>query len=86
MYDLVRAQRYIMMMVDMCEYIRVVAYHYRGIAFQECNCCRETQMEHRDVLLDQCYDVNGERILGPLGAMQLQLRVPIGCTCVPCTL
>ncbi|OQR73959.1 partner of bursicon-like [Tropilaelaps mercedesae] len=53
---------------------------------KECNCCRETHMERRGVVLDQCYDVNGERILGPLGAMELELKVPSGCTCVSCTL
>lgn len=74
------------MTVMMMMMIFVVAYRCDMVAFQECNCCRETQMERRSVMLDQCYDVNGERILGPLGAMELQLRVPTGCTCVPCTL
>ncbi|UYV60472.1 Bursb [Cordylochernes scorpioides] len=49
-----------------------------------CQCCRETWMTQREVLLTHCYDKAGQRLYGDRGSMAITVREPEGCSCHSC--
>ncbi|KAH7961670.1 hypothetical protein HPB52_011197 [Rhipicephalus sanguineus] len=55
-------------------------YHFS----QECNCCRETYMNRREIQLQDCFDPNGQKLYGADGSMTIFLEEPQDCSCHKC--
>ncbi|XP_064456464.1 partner of bursicon-like [Ornithodoros turicata] len=53
---------------------------------KECNCCRETYMNRREIQLQDCFDPNGQKIYGAEGSMTIFLEEPQECACHKCGL
>jgi hypothetical protein len=51
---------------------------------KECHCCRETSYNDRVVVLSNCYDIDGHRLTGAQGSMQVSIKEPSGCSCHEC--
>ncbi|KAL1482354.1 hypothetical protein MTO96_014781 [Rhipicephalus appendiculatus] len=50
----------------------------------ECNCCRETYMNRREIQLQDCFDPNGQKLYGADGSMTIFLEEPQDCSCHKC--
>ncbi|CAG0902728.1 unnamed protein product [Darwinula stevensoni] len=51
---------------------------------KECNCCRESQLQERSVVLSKCFDPDGIPLKGEDGRMQLDIKEPTDCKCFKC--
>ncbi|XP_077513532.1 bursicon subunit partner of burs [Amblyomma americanum] len=51
---------------------------------KECNCCRETYMNRREIQLQDCFDPNGQKLYGADGSMTIFLEEPQDCSCHKC--
>ncbi|CAN8021979.1 unnamed protein product [Ixodes persulcatus] len=51
---------------------------------KECNCCRETYMNKREIQLQDCFDPNGQKLYGAEGSMTIFLEEPQDCSCHKC--
>ncbi|XP_076327986.1 partner of bursicon-like [Tachypleus tridentatus] len=52
--------------------------------FKDCQCCRETVMETKTVVLKECFDSDGKRIFDDEGMMTIRLQEPSKCACHKC--
>ncbi|KAL2746940.1 partner of bursicon [Vespula maculifrons] len=52
---------------------------------KECYCCRESYLKERLVILNQCYDADGIKLMSDEdGVMEIKLREPAECKCIKC--
>ncbi|EFN80833.1 Partner of bursicon [Harpegnathos saltator] len=52
---------------------------------KECYCCRESYLKERPVILSQCYDADGIRLIGTDDeTMEIKIREPAECKCIKC--
>ncbi|KAK2576074.1 hypothetical protein KPH14_007411 [Odynerus spinipes] len=52
---------------------------------KECYCCRESYLKERLVVLNQCYDADGIKLMNDEdGIMEIKLREPAECKCIKC--
>ncbi|UYV69120.1 Bursb [Cordylochernes scorpioides] len=51
---------------------------------KECQCCKETWMREREILLTECYDQVGQRLYGETGTMLIRMTEPEACACLRC--
>ncbi|OTF77800.1 hypothetical protein BLA29_003025 [Euroglyphus maynei] len=49
---------------------------------KECNCCRETSMNIKRIVLDNCFDVDGNTLSGE--KMIITVKEPRQCACFQC--
>ncbi|XP_036149426.1 bursicon [Monomorium pharaonis] len=52
---------------------------------KECYCCRESYLKERFVILNQCYDADGIKLIGTDDEMmEIKIREPAECKCMKC--
>ncbi|GAB1867212.1 Bursicon beta [Camponotus japonicus] len=52
---------------------------------KECYCCRESYLKERFVILNQCYDADGIKLIGiEAEIMEIKIREPAECKCIKC--
>ncbi|XP_071572717.1 partner of bursicon isoform X2 [Temnothorax nylanderi] len=52
---------------------------------KECYCCRESYLKERFVVLNQCYDADGIKLIGMDDeTMEIKIREPAECKCIKC--
>ncbi|KAL6260895.1 hypothetical protein P5V15_008423 [Pogonomyrmex californicus] len=54
---------------------------------KECYCCRESYLKERFVVLNQCYDADGIRLINTEDeTMEIKIREPADCKCLKCAI
>lgn len=51
---------------------------------QKCICCKETDLRKSEFILNDCFDVNGNKLFGSLGTMLVTMQEPAACACIQC--
>ncbi|KAH0952156.1 hypothetical protein HN011_011368 [Eciton burchellii] len=52
---------------------------------KECYCCRESYLKERFIILNQCYDADGIKLIGTdYETMEIKIREPAECKCIKC--
>ncbi|XP_011686010.1 PREDICTED: uncharacterized protein LOC105448870 [Wasmannia auropunctata] len=54
---------------------------------KECYCCRESYLQERFIVLNQCYDVDRIKLIGTDDeTMEIKIREPAECKCMKCAI
>nr|XP_027197061.1 partner of bursicon-like isoform X2 [Dermatophagoides pteronyssinus] len=53
------------------------------LSSKECNCCRETSMQTKRIILDNCFDQDGNELIGE--KLIITVNEPRHCACFQCT-
>uniref|UniRef100_T1JIJ4 Partner of bursicon n=1 Tax=Strigamia maritima TaxID=126957 RepID=T1JIJ4_STRMM len=51
---------------------------------KECYCCRESYLQEREVILQRCFNFDGETLAGDMSLMKIRLKEPAECQCYKC--
>ncbi|CAG7819385.1 unnamed protein product, partial [Allacma fusca] len=63
--------------------VRPSGVSYSGF-FKDCQCCRESSLRSREVVLTKCFDPDGNTLSGEKESYVTQLREPADCKCFHC--